>query len=493
MSSGPTTRVLAILAITLCMARARGEAVEEFKVETSNLRLAAADDRIAITTQDDVAYVLHWDSGELQWVEEGTLTPVGGEPFVFGDSIAAWGEVVVIGDPYQEDSFLEPATGAAYVFRFDDETEEWYQEQRILRDDGATYTFFGSAVAVEGDRLLIGRAGGVYGGWVYEFRWDDAALEWAETEEFQADGLEIGDRFGVRLAMSGDFAAVVAKVLHFGSGIGMTSGKVYLFSHNSDLDEWIEGETLESEYEDDSFGWSVALAGTVLAVAAPHDDTIATNAGAVYVYRFDETRGSWGEPQVLTASDASEGDEFGWSIALHGEMLVVGAPSVENEEGILAGAAYLFEWSSAAGQWVEVGRLDSSDGQADWRQYAWSVAANGNVAVVGAPAAQAVYIFDPRVRDFLRGDVSGDGVTQGLLDALYLLTWGFLGGDSTPCREAADVNDDGAVSPLLDALALLEWAFSLGGEDPPSPGPTKCGIDATENLGCTTPPDVCAD
>ncbi len=79
---------------------------------------------------------------------------------------------------------------------------------------------------------------------------------------------------------------------------------------------------------------------------------------------------------------------------------------------------------------------------------------------------------------FLRGDGDGDGTVIALLDALYLLEWGFASSAAPPCLDAADADDSGSVSALLDALYLLQWAF-LGGPEPPSPGPYFCGSDVS--------------
>lgn len=89
---------------------------------------------------------------------------------------------------------------------------------------------------------------------------------------------------------------------------------------------------------------------------------------------------------------------------------------------------------------------------------------------------------------FHRGDADGDGVVVALLDAMFLLVYGFLDGPAPPCADAADADDDGAVDPLVDAVFTLEYAFA-GGLTPPYPGPTGCGVDATtgDAFDCDTP------
>lgn len=83
---------------------------------------------------------------------------------------------------------------------------------------------------------------------------------------------------------------------------------------------------------------------------------------------------------------------------------------------------------------------------------------------------------------FRRGDVDANGTFNGLVDGLYLLSFGFQGGPSPPCLDAVDADDNGLLNSLVDGLALLQFAF-LGG---PMPAPAlDCGIDPTaDGLDC---------
>ena len=90
--------------------------------------------------------------------------------------------------------------------------------------------------------------------------------------------------------------------------------------------------------------------------------------------------------------------------------------------------------------------------------------------------------------EFRRGDANGDGIVLPLEDANFLLL-GVIFGPFPPCLDAADVDDNGAQFALLDALYLLNWGFA-GGDAPPDPGPFECGIDPTDDdLECDTTPD----
>ena len=86
---------------------------------------------------------------------------------------------------------------------------------------------------------------------------------------------------------------------------------------------------------------------------------------------------------------------------------------------------------------------------------------------------------------FIRGDVDGDASVSALLDAIYLLQWGFADGDEPPCEKAADVDADDEINILLDALELLNYAF-VAGTAPAAPF-SSCGCDTlglSSSLGC---------
>lgn len=108
--------------------------------------------------------------------------------------------------------------------------------------------------------------------------------------------------------------------------------------------------------------------------------------------------------------------------------------------------------------------------------------------VVGNVSSRHVHLVRtvalPGVPELRRGDVDGDGVFSGLVDALFLLNFQFGGGDTPPCLDAADADDDGTITGLVDGLYLLAFQF-LGGPAPSFPGPFRCGVDPTgDALDC---------
>src|SRR5262249_54878111 len=136
--------------------------------------------------------------------------------------------------------------------------------------------------------------------------------------------------------------------------------------------------------EDDQFGLSVAISGDTVVVGAPDDD-IGANFGQGSAYVFTRSGAVWTLQQKLTSNDGEAFDLFGFAVALSGDTLVVGAEldNIGGNVGNLGqGSAYVFARSGTV--WTERQKLIADDGEAvDSLGYA--VAISGNTVVVGAP------------------------------------------------------------------------------------------------------------
>lgn len=134
----------------------------------------------------------------------------------------------------------------------------------------------------------------------------------------------------------------------------------------------------ESNYE---VGWAVDLDGGIAVLGAPQDSTVASEAGAVYVYSI--ANGAFVETATITASDAEAGDELGISVDIDGDTLAAGA---EHRWSSLPepGSAYVFGWDGA--NWTEQAKLTAPDGIPK-DAFGWSIALDGDFLAVGAPRA----------------------------------------------------------------------------------------------------------
>ncbi|HYE96456.1 MAG TPA: T9SS type A sorting domain-containing protein [Rubricoccaceae bacterium] len=288
------------------------------------------------------AYVFRYDAGSGQWLEEQKLLASDGTAMDrFGHAVDLDGSVAVVGAA-QDDDVAEYA-GSAYVFRYDAGSGQWVQEQKLTASDGAYADNLGAAVSVSGDVILLGAESddqGLDAGSAYVFQFDSGSGQWVETQKLLAsDGQQL-DYFGGAVALDGDAALIGAERDTEG---GVPMGSATVFRYDGDTAQWVEEQELlpSDGAAFDNFGFSVALDGDVGLVGAFVADARGTDSGAAYVFRRDGSSGLWSEEQKLTASDGAASDEFGVSVALDGDAALVGA-SQADARGTDSGAAYVF-------------------------------------------------------------------------------------------------------------------------------------------------------
>lgn len=190
-----------------------------------------------------------------------------------------------------------------------------------------------------------------------------------------------GDSFGYTLAISGNTAIVSA--LGDDTPGGTNAGSAYIFVRSGGV--WTQQAHLIASdgAASDQFGYDVAIDGDIAVVGADWDDTPAgTNAGSAYVF-VRTANGDWIEQAKLVASDAAAFDLFGVSVAVSGNTVVVGAPGDNTPAGTDAGSVYVFV-SDNEGQWAQQAHLFASDAAAGDFFSGYAVAIDGDTLVVGA-------------------------------------------------------------------------------------------------------------
>ena len=300
---------------------------------------------------------------------------------LFGDAVALDGGLALIGawlqDPAQPGN---PScnSGAAHLYR--GAGASWTHEATLVPASAACGDYFGSSLDLSGGVALVGAPGAdgsagetVGRAHVFELR----ASGWVETASLRAPDAEAGDAFGSSVALHGDWLAVGApghRVLDFDQ-----AGAVYLFERGPG--GWRFGATLVEPFydEDNRFGSSLDLHGDRLVVGAPGEREGGVEAGAVYT--FLRTAGGWQFERKLVASDARAYRRFGSALALHGDALLVGAPTVANGQ-LPRGRAYVFEHAPASG-WSEAQRLLAPD-SALGGQFGQSLALGAQHLLIGA-------------------------------------------------------------------------------------------------------------
>ena len=261
---------------------------------------------------------------------------------------------------------------------------------KLLPADGAAGDYFGNSVAVSGNLALIGAWGdddnGDRSGSAYVF-------DLTTGEQFRkllpSDG-NVTDQFGGEgsVALSGNIALIAAVC---DDDNGDLSGSAYVFDVTTGAQ--LRKLLPTDGSADDRFGMAVALSGAYGLIGASTVDNNGPHSGGAYV--FDITTGE--QLHKLLPIDGAAYDYFGGSVALSGNLAVVGAWA-DDDHGDLSGSAYVFDVTT--GQ--QLRKLLPSDG-AGGLYFGSAVALSGNLAVIGSPGGSgSAYVFDVTTGQQLR-------------------------------------------------------------------------------------------
>jgi hypothetical protein len=315
------------------------------------------------------AYVYRHDG--TNWFEEQKLLADDAEwDDFFGIAVAIHEDVIVVGAHRDDDAGTD--AGAAYVFRFDG--MNWVQEGKLLASDGADGDRFGRVVSVFGNAIVVGARNdddaGESTGAAYVFRFD--GMSWNEEAKLLADDGEWDDFFGTSVSIHENVILVGA---HRDDG----TGSAYGFRH--DGSNWNQEQKLTASDAAamDRFGGAVSVFGNIAVVGADGNDDAGESTGAAYVFRYNGS--SWNEEAKLLASDGQWDDFFGGAVSVSGHFVLVGAIG-DKDAGAFTGAAYLFYYHDSA--WHQKKKLTASDAQWD-DLFGHSVSVSGSTILIGSP------------------------------------------------------------------------------------------------------------
>lgn len=324
----------------------------------------------------------------------------------FGESVAISGDRIVVGAHRHDADGTN--SGSAYIF-----DTEGNEIAKLTAGDAGKQDRFGSAVAISGDRIVVGAPrnsdDGSNSGSAYIF--DTKGNQIAKLTAFDAAK---DDRFGESVAISGDRIIVGAPR---DDGEGTNSGSAYVFdtegNHIYKLTAGNNGGKPAGKH--DRFGSAVAILrdpnadprgrdATTFLVGAPGsgsgDDS--NSGGSAYV--FD----AWGIVVSKLSGPRGKNARFGESVAIgsdspsepHRHLFVVGAPGGGGGGGGDTGSAYIF----GAG-YFEIAKLTASDASARNR-FGSTVAISGDRVVVGARGDDSSDVY-------IRGKNSGNAYIFG--------------------------------------------------------------------------------
>lgn len=213
--------------------------------------------------------------------------------------------------------------------------------------------------------------------WVY-FQSSVEPNEVPPIEQVASDG-EVGDYFGCSVAIDGNYAVVGAENDNIGSNI--KQGSAYIFFFNGTA--WVQQAKLTAAdgNDDDNFGRSVSISGDYVVVGAENDDVgIDVNQGSAYVFFRSGT--NWTQQAKIFATTGDADDFFGNSVSISGSYIAVGSKGDDVAANVNQGSVYFFVRSGVS--WTEQDQRIAPFGAAN-DQFGFSVSISGDYAVIGTP------------------------------------------------------------------------------------------------------------
>lgn len=325
-------------------------------------------------------------SDSIKWESIGVLE---GEDSWFGDqfgaSVSVFNGVVVVGAPYADDVMMD--SGAAFVFS--QCNDEWVQARKVLSKN--RYPLYGNSVSVSDGFVLVGHPlNNLKGAAIfYELDFGDvdfvptnpdvpaASMVAALDNRFQKGS---GTQFGVAVASDENIAVIGSPGDDIG---GRKCGSVTVMKKLGKT--WLQETKLTplSCVSNALFGYSVAIEGDAIVVGAIGTTLVSESEGAAYVFRKD-VYGKWVQKQMLSAyGDLASQDYFGFSVSISNGLIAVSAP-LKDGKGDNIGAVYVFKLVDES--WIVTQKISGFQVKS---RFGFSVALQRNVLLVGAPFEKA--------------------------------------------------------------------------------------------------------
>jgi len=350
----------------------------------------------------------------------------------FGSTVAMDANTLVVAarsedsGNWQQNNNSANGSGAVYVF-VRDGNGDWSQQAYLKASNIGMGDDFGHSLAISGDTLVIGapdedsQAVGINpvyrgdnnahtsggptaynAGAVYVFTRNGSGV-WSEQDYIKGSTTAANNNFGISVSLEGDMLAVGAEGEAGNNASGDPSyGAAYIFTRDGS-DNWSQQALIKASNTGGSFGHVVSLSGNTLAVSANGEASNATGinqdetdvslsgAGAVYVFTYDGNV-TWTQQAYIKASNPGSTDQFGFSMALSGDTLAVGAMFEDSNATLIdgdgtndladnSGAVYVF--ARVTGVWTQQAYIKASNTEAGDR-LGWSIALSGDTLVVGA-------------------------------------------------------------------------------------------------------------
>jgi choice-of-anchor B domain-containing protein len=304
---------------------------------------------------------------DMKWTPSGALPAARTPSGQFGAAIVLAGDLALVGAPGE-------VAGAGNVYAFRRARDGSWSAAGTLPAQGlAAGDHFGSALAIDGDRVVVGAPGRKVKGAVYVFR-RDAAGNWTqETEQAAPQNLPDNSQFGAAVAVKGDRVLAGAPNTNFTPTVLPNPQRDSLLAA---LAASFPGATRDSIAAKLATLASAGARGAVFGGGGRGGSVVGLGAGMVIGYER-ASFGSWRMVSTLAPFDFGNVN-FGSALGIVGDELWIGAPGSDGSGRIYRAHA------DKEGGWSGMTKLgvDSIEAGAQWSA---AFAVSGDNAIVGMP------------------------------------------------------------------------------------------------------------
>ena len=296
----------------------------------------------------------------------------------FGFSVSISGNYAIVG-AWQDDVGINTDQGSASIYGFNG--SKWILMQKLTDATGGAGDFFGFSVSISGNYAIVGSpqddvAANTDQGSVSIYQFNGSS--WVLMQKITDATGAAGDIYGVGVSISGIYTIVGAYTDDAGAGIDQGSASIYRFNGST----WVLMQKIldATGSAGDNFGYSVSISGNVVIIGANLDDAPIVDQGSASIYQYNGI--NWVLMQKIVDADGAMTDYFGFRVSISGNYAIVGSHLDDVDAKSNQGSASIFWYNGS--NWVLMQKITDVNGAAG-DVFGYSVSISGIYAIIGAP------------------------------------------------------------------------------------------------------------
>ena len=268
---------------------------------------------------------------------------------------------------------------------------------KLLNENGEEDDHLGKSVTIYGNICMVGapnaNVNGTSSGSIRVYSTSNEGTTWGYITTIYPNDGGSGMYFGYDMDLYDEYLVVGA---YGDDTLDSNAGAIYIFkTNNTGWETWYQVAKLtgDDSAAGDQYGHAVSIYKDMIVVGARYNDEVDNNAGAVYTYIKSGDNITFKEK--ITVSGGASSDYFGFSLSVREDMLIVGAYGVD-DNGLTSGAAYIYKTSNDGNNWYLKEKLIASDG-ASSAHFGYAVDINNKYAVIGSyldESKGSIYVYN---------------------------------------------------------------------------------------------------